>query len=495
MNLWVERLPWVCEPERLLAVLRGQSGRVCLRSQAFEFAQAGLSFVTASPFLSFRCFGSQAQVGCGTARFSLPGDPWRLLEVLLARYETVDEVDLPFPLGGCFGFWGYDLKHHVEPRVRRRTCYDLEVPDCDVGFYASLVVFDHRTPAVWIVATGLDAEGATSRQRAVTQRDLWHRALEEAQRHEGEPLAGSVALRGPGWRSGGLPCGPLYSSLDRDAYLAAVQAAQRYIRQGDIYQVNLARRLTVASPAEAENVFRHQLAASPAPFAAFLEREDYALCSASPELFLRFTGRHVQTRPIKGTRPRAADPVRDIQLSYELQSSAKERAELVMITDLLRNDLGRVCEYGSVSVPELIKLEKFSHVQHLVSTVEGELRPAVSHLDAMRACFPGGSVTGAPKVRAMEIIEELEPVARGPYTGCVGYLGFNRESQLSILIRTTLAADGRLHFHAGSGILADSDPAAEFDETGHKARAFLDLVAPSTQVRTGWGPAAAGKPR
>ena len=188
------------------------------------------------------------------------------------------------------------------------------------------------------------------------------------------------------------------------------------------------------------------------------------------------SGSQIVTRPIKGTRPRHADPTRDAQLAYELQTSAKELAELVMITDLLRNDLGRVCEYGSVHTPELARLEKFAHVQHLVSTVEGRLRNDVTHFAALASCFPGGSITGAPKIRAMEIIDELEPLSRGPYCGCHGYLGFNRESHLSITIRTAICKDGLAHFNVGAGIVADSNPAAEYDETLAKAAGFLAVL-------------------
>jgi anthranilate/para-aminobenzoate synthase component I len=188
---------------------------------------------------------------------------------------------------------------------------------------------------------------------------------------------------------------------------------------------------------------------------------------------LRLSGSHIQTRPIKGTRPRDADPTRDAQLAYELQTSAKELAELVMITDLLRNDLGKVCEFGSVQVPELARLERFAQVQHLVSTVEGRLRPDVTHFAALASCFPGGSITGAPKFRAMEIIDELESIARGPYCGCHGYLGFNRESQLSITIRTAICKESSVYFHVGAGIVADSNPEAEYEETLAKAAGFL----------------------
>jgi para-aminobenzoate synthetase component 1 len=268
----------------------------------------------------------------------------------------------------------------------------------------------------------------------------------------------------------------VFSNLSRADFIRCVERAQAYIRAGDIYQVNLAHRLTVPWAGGGWNLFQRLSAVSPAPFSAYLDGGDFQIASSSPELFLRLSGRHIQTRPIKGTRPRSADPTRDAQLSYELQTSPKELAELVMIVDLLRNDLGRVCEYGSVQAPELVRLERYPHVQHLVGTVEGRLRPDATHFSALAACFPGGSITGAPKIRAMEIIDELEPIARGPYTGAMGYLGFNRESQLSILIRTACCARGTANFHVGAGIVADSNAAAEYDETLGKALGFLEAL-------------------
>ncbi|HTA95411.1 MAG TPA: anthranilate synthase component I family protein, partial [Verrucomicrobiae bacterium] len=212
---------------------------------------------------------------------------------------------------------------------------------------------------------------------------------------------------------------------------------------------------------------------SPAPFSAFLDCGEFQIASSSPEQFLRMSGSHIVTRPIKGTRPRDADPTRDAQLAYELQTSAKELSELVMITDLLRNDLGKVCEFGSVQVPELAKLEKFAQVQHLVSTIEGRLKKDVTHFAAFASAFPGGSITGAPKFRAMEIIDELEPISRGPYCGALGYLGFNRESQLNIAIRTAVCTREKIYFNVGAGIVADSNPETEYDETLAKAAGFL----------------------
>jgi anthranilate/para-aminobenzoate synthase component I len=230
-------------------------------------------------------------------------------------------------------------------------------------------------------------------------------------------------------------------------------------------------------------LFLRLTAVSPAPFSAFLDCGDFQLVSSSPEQFLRMSGSQIVTRPIKGTRPRDADPTRDALLAYELQTSAKEHAELVMITDLLRNDLGKICDYGTVQTPELARLERFAQVQHLISTVEGRLRRDVTHFAAFASCFPGGSITGAPKFRAMEIIDELEPASRGPYTGAIGYLGFNRESQLSISIRTALCHEGLVHFNVGAGIVADSNPESEYEETLAKARGFmaaLDLGVVST---------------
>jgi para-aminobenzoate synthetase component 1 len=271
------------------------------------------------------------------------------------------------------------------------------------------------------------------------------------------------------------------SNLSRAGFVSAVQRAQRYIRAGDIYQVNLSQRLTTHSALTGWEMFQRLAAVSPAPFAAYLDCRAaggprFEIASSSPEQFLRISGAQIVTRPIKGTRPRATDPTRDAQLAYELQTSAKELAELVMITDLLRNDLGRICEYGSVQTPELARLERFAQVQHLVSTVEGRLRGDLTHFAAFASCFPGGSITGAPKFRALQIIDELEPVARGPYCGAIGYLGFNRESQLNIAIRTAICQPGAVHFSVGAGIVADSDPNAEFDETLAKARGFCGAL-------------------
>jgi para-aminobenzoate synthetase component 1 len=357
------------------------------------------------------------------------------------------------------------------------------MPECHLGFYDSLVAFDHDLGATWILSTGLQRNGTRSTARAVRQRDFWLSQLGE----EASPLSTVAGPRVVGrttsssfltsnLRQQPEAEGEPVSNLTRETYLSLVERAQRHISCGDIYQVNLSQRLTASFPFSGWRLFRAFSDVSPAPFSTYFDRGDFQIISSSPELFLRMSGSQIRTRPIKGTRPRSAEPALDFQLGYQLQTSSKEMAELLMITDLMRNDLGRVCEFGTIRVPELARLERYPQVQHLVSTVEGTLRPEVTHLDALAACFPGGSITGAPKIRAMQIIDELEPVCRGPYTGAMGYIGFNRESQLSIIIRTALLRHGLAHFQIGAGIVADSDPAAEYLETLAKARGFIEAL-------------------
>jgi para-aminobenzoate synthetase component I len=492
MRPLIQEITTAHTPESLVENLRGVPGRVLLRTGSFDSPSARYSFVAASPFLTFRSFGSRCEITTPQSPDPGPrtqfGNPWPILDALLARCELLDEIDLPFPLGGCFGYWGYDLKNFVEPKLPRRAINDLELPDCHAGFYGSLTVFDHQLGKTFVVSTGLAADGSRNENRAREQFDFWRTKLStQWEMQDMRYAARRIESRIP------HPASRITSNLSRADFIAAVERAQRYIRAGDIYQVNLSQRLAARCDLSGWELFRRLAAVSPAPFSAFLDCGDVQLASSSPELFLRLSGSHLRTRPIKGTRPRDANPTRDAQLAYELQTSPKELAELVMITDLLRNDLGKVCEFGSVQTPELARLERFAQVQHLVSTVEGRLRPDVTHLAALAACFPGGSITGAPKFRAMEIIDELEPLARGPYTGALGYLGFNRESQLSIIIRTAIYRGPTACFHVGAGIVADSNPEAEYEETLAKAAGFRAALQFKPSVSTAPSPAARPK--
>lgn len=467
MHPLCQEVPTAHTPETLVASLGDAPGVVLLRTSQFDLPSARYSFVTANPFLVFRSAGTECEIRFPRSGRAEPqrafGNPWHLLDALMSRYEVLDEIDLPFPLGGAFGYWGYDLKNFSEPKLPRRAINDLEWPDCHVGFYSSLVVFDHRLGRVCVVSTGLADDASRDENRARAELAGWQARLSS--------MPSTLMPTGAAGEEPRLLAPPA------EIFLRAVSRAQEYIRAGDIYQVNLSQRLAATSALTGWEWFQRLTAVSPAPFSAYLDCGDFQLASSSPEQFLGLSGPHIQTRPIKGTRPRDADPTTDARLAYELQTSTKELAELVMITDLLRNDLGKVCEFGSVQTPDLARLEKFAQVQHLVSTVEGRLRRGVTHFAALAACFPGGSITGAPKFRAMEIIDELEPVSRGPYTGALGYLGFNRESQLSILIRTVLCRGGKAYFNVGAGIVADSSPLAEYEETLAKARGFLTVLA------------------
>jgi para-aminobenzoate synthetase component I len=474
------------EPEAWVATLPGGPGAALLRSHGPPGPGARHSFLAAEPLLVFRARGPRCEVVRGGRVETLYGSPWRLLEAWRARFELAGAEALPFPAGGCFGYWGYDLKHALEPRLPRVAVNDLELWDCWLGFYPSLLVFDHAARRSWIVATGFDAEATQHPALLAAQTARWLARLPQAEQRQAErdgaaraaAAAGTAPSKDAPERDAPalLAASGARSNVTPAAYLAGVRRALAYIGQGDIYQVNLSHRLAAPWRGTSWELYQALARISPAPHSAWLDCGECALASASPELFLRLDGREILTRPIKGTRPRGADAAADARLARELRQSPKENAELVMITDLLRNDLGGVCEYGTVRVPGLAELESFPQVHHLVSTVAGRLRPEVSHLDALARCFPGGSVTGAPKVRALEIIEELEPATRGPYTGCLGYLGFNQRSQWNILIRTALWQPGRAWWQTGGGIVADSDPAAEYLETLHKARGFLEAL-------------------
>lgn len=436
-------------------------GTVFLNSALPHPELARYSILAVEPFLTFSSQGSICRIRDAKGEDTLFGNPWRILDDLLPRFELLEDTGFPFPAGGCFGYFGYELNRFSEPTLPTRVTQNNPVPDCWLGFYSSLLVHDHHENRTWIIATGLKADGDRSAVAAENEIERWERRV------CGKILV-PEAMANSNCR--------LAQQLTREQYMNIVERAKRYIYGGDIYQVNLANRFTTAWDSGGYSLFENLRQRSPAPFAAYIHCGDLEIASSSPELFLRLSGQKVETRPIKGTRPRSANPQEDSRLAKELLASKKELAELLMITDLLRNDLGRFCEYGTVKVPDLHSLETYSQVHHLVSTVVGQMRQEVSHLQAVASAFPGGSITGAPKIRAMEIIHELEPIERGPYTGCIGYIGFNRESQLNIAIRTAVNREDQATFHAGAGIVADSDPASEYEETLAKASGFVAAI-------------------
>lgn len=472
----LREIPYL-EPEAWVKTLKTTSGTLLLRSQGRTRAQ--LSLLATHPARVLRARENQCEWLAGDATATLVDSPWAQLESWLERFTLPELSESLWPLGGAFGYWGYDLRHQLEPRLTRTAVNDLQIWDCWIGFYPSLLVFDHSAHKSWIVATGLDAEARFSPVLQEAQFTFWRERLSAAQAITPSHLSATIS---PPGADVSMPIDELLaasgaqSNLSPEAYQERVRLALAYIRQGDIYQVNLSHRLTGRWPGDSWSLYRKLIQLEPAPFSGWLDGGDLALASVSPELFLRIDGREIRTCPIKGTRPRGKDAASDALFAQELRQSAKENAELVMITDLLRNDLGKVCEPGSVRVPALGQLESFPQVHHLYSTVEGRLRPKVSHGEALAQCFPGGSITGAPKIRAMDIIDELEPVTRGPYTGSLGYVGFNGRSQWNILIRTAIWRQNQVWFQTGGGIVADSDPKAEYLETLHKARGFLTAL-------------------
>jgi para-aminobenzoate synthetase component 1 len=404
-------------------------------------------------------------------------DPFAVARRLLARLDrtVVVPADAPHFTGGLVGFLGYDLGHALE-RLPSIAVDDQGLPLLRLALHDWVVAWDRRTGHAWLAGRALDGDA----RRLARRLDDVHARLTGG---TGARVAGASDREAMGDVAGQPPL-PFRSQLSRAAYEAGVEAVRGHIARGDIYQANLTRRLETPFEADPWERYRRLRTGDPSLFSAYvdlgsspLSGRPRALLSASPEPFLAVDAAgHVTSDPIKGTRRRGRTRDEDRALARELLSSAKDRAENVMIVDVLRNDLGRVCRPGSVRVPRLCRLERTAAVQHLVSTVTGRLNPGLDAFDLLAAAFPGGSITGAPKIRAMEILEALEPVRRGPYTGAIGWIGADGAMQTSIAIRTFVADGRQMTLHVGGGITYRSDPAAEWDETVAKARGPLSAI-------------------
>jgi para-aminobenzoate synthetase component 1 len=442
-----------------------------LDSAAPDSPWSRYSFVTADPFATL--FARGADVYAPAPKRYPSGNPWAALADHLAPFRTAGVPGLPPFQGGAAGLFGYGLCRHAE-RVPPPRRDEFRAPDMAVGLYDWALAFDHPARRAWLIATGLPRRLEAGRQWAAGRLRWAREVLKRSDSCPSRPLRGP-SLPGrelcPQFDLPGLPGST--SNFDRPGYLAAVRRAVEFVHAGDCYQVNLSQRLLHPADLHPLELYRRLRERNPAPFAGYFDLGDFVIVSASPERFLRVENGWVETRPIKGTRPRGATPDEDRRRADELLHSAKDRAENVMIVDLLRNDLGRVCAYGTVDVAAVCRLETYEHVHHLVSEVRGRLRPGLGPVDLLRAAFPGGSVTGAPKVRAMEIIAGLEPTARGPYCGALGYIGFDGSMDTNILIRTFTAGRGWLQFPVGGGVVADSRPEDEYAETLHKAEGLL----------------------
>jgi len=422
------------------------------------------SFLMADPIESWECDQP------------IPGEnPFASLEQALENCSTDSAAGLPPFQGGIAGLAGYELGRCFE-RVAATAHDEFQLPVLAAGLYDWVLAWDHRERRAWLVSQGWPETTETGRRRRAAERMTFVRdRLFSPSPAECRTVPPREAIElAPQYSMSALP--GLTSNFTREGYLQAVARVIEYIRAGDIFQANLTQRLLFPSQMDPVALFRRLRDVNPAPFAGLMCWEDWAVISASPERFLRVDGSDVETRPIKGTRRRRRGPEADLFTRDELRESEKDQAENVMIVDLLRNDLSRVCEAGSIRVPQLCKVESYETVQHLVSEIRGRLRPDQSVWDLFRATFPGGSISGAPKVRAMQIIAELEPTARGPYCGSLFYVGANGQADSNLLIRTFVQRHGWLQCGVGGGIVAQSSPSAEYEETLAKAAGMIKAL-------------------
>lgn len=466
MSLLLHPLPYHHDSARLFALIAHQPWAMFLDSGQHLDKVTGLpsshygryDILVADPFITFTSDERHTTIQERERSYTSKEDPFVLIKQALQPYQ-VEKSDLPFT-GGAVGYFAYDLARRLERLAHHANHAGAPAP-MKVGIYDWAVLVDHRNKTACLVSHGYDAK----------TRARWADLCNSF-----ETLATEVHVEPSAFRLHS----PVCSNLDKTAYAAAFQNIQHYIREGDCYQVNLAQRFSAQASGDGWQAYLKLREISPAPFMAFMCFADMQVLSGSPERFLQVKDGQVETRPIKGTRPRAADPLQDAQYAHDLQTSLKDRAENLMIVDLLRNDIGKSCETGSVRADQLFQLQSFANVHHLVSIVTGRLQQNKTALDLLRGCFPGGSITGAPKLRSMQIIEELEPHRRGIYCGAIGYIGFDGDMDTNIAIRTAVyktgLPTGEISFYAGGGIVADSDLDKEYTETLDKASGMLKVM-------------------
>ena len=443
----------------------------------FESVEGGeqvarYSFLGKDPFLVLRARGATTRMDRSGVTTSTDEPFVPVLRRLMEEFHSPAVPGLPRFTGGAVGFIGYDASPLLEPALhdawgKAAWSSDGGAGEDDAGFmlFDTVLAFDHVKHRILIIGNArvtADEELSALYQFACAKIDFLERELERGLSH-GERQPGAEPV--------------VRSNLSKDLFEAGVRTIQEHIAAGDIYQAVLSQRFETDVAADPFTVYRALRHVNPSPYMYFIRMGKLSIVGSSPEMLVRVEGRRVETHPIAGTRPRGNDEEDDRRLSEELKRNEKERAEHVMLVDLGRNDVGRVCDFGSVRVPQYMAIERYSHVMHLVSTVEGRLADEHDRLDALVACFPAGTVSGAPKIRAMQLLSRLEPTRRDVYAGAVGYIDFAGNLDFCIAIRTITIRDGRAHVQAGAGIVADSKPAAEYEETRDKARALLQALA------------------
>ncbi|AYV68818.1 MULTISPECIES: anthranilate synthase component I family protein [Niallia] len=435
---------------RFLTIAEDKSHYVLLESgRGGRYSIGGVSPIVK---MIGRSNGLEVIDGKGTVR--IEGNPLHSIKEVMNKYVVETNPDLPDFQGGAIGFISYDYIRYIE-KIPNLTTDDMEIPDVFFLLFEEWFTYDHKENKLWISALYEENQLVMIQDKVETYAQGWmdEEKEETVQSHTEK----SVGLK---------------VSMADNEFQQSVRKIQNYISEGDVFQVNLSVRQAKPLHVSALEVYRQLRVLNPSPYMGYFHTPEFQLVSGSPELLVKKKGKEVSTRPIAGTRSRGRDEAEDVELARELIESEKERAEHVMLVDLERNDLGRVCTYGSVQVDEFMVIEKYSHVMHIVSNVKGQLADNKDEYDLINSMFPGGTITGAPKIRTMEIIEELEPVRRGPYTGSLGWIGFNHDIELNIMIRTMLVKENQAYVQAGAGIVIDSIPANEYKESMKKARAL-----------------------
>jgi anthranilate synthase component I len=450
-----------------LAIAEKESHAFLLESVERGEQIGRFTFLGARPYMRVKAAKGNVEIERGRTRETHNENVFQVVKRLLRSHRPAHIPGLPPFTAGAVGYFAYDVVRQLE-KIGEHATDDLSLPDAELMFFDRLLAFDHLRHQIHIVAAA-DVSSESPRQ-------AYDRALRDIARLERKLASG---LSSAMWRkSGRRKLGQLkvHAATERKEYMRGVERCKEYIAAGDIFQVVLSQRLDFVPEVAPFDLYRALRQVNPSPYLYFLKNADTHILGSSPEMLVRVTGRKLEYRPIAGTHPRGRDEAEDARLEQQMRNDEKERAEHVMLVDLGRNDLGRVSEYGSVKVKDLMYVERYSHVMHLVSALEGTLRKDVDAIDAFAACFPAGTLSGAPKVRAMQIIEELEPTRRGVYGGSVLYADFAGNLDSCIGIRTMLMKGKKAYLQAGAGIVADSDPAAEFQESMNKAQALLRAV-------------------
>ena len=451
-DLLIVDLPYKSDSAELFDRLADEPWSAFLDSSQPANTTGRYDIIVSRPSIRITTKNKKTKIQKWSESFTIPDDPFVILNEYLSMPKK-NNNKIPF-IGGALGFFSYDLGRYIE-RIPSLAIDDMDLPDMAIGMYSWAVIVDHKNKKSMLIGDKTDIN---------TKRN-WNdlKKLFTTQSGKKNRSEFSVKTR-------------VSSNMTKESYVEAFNKVKTYIRKGDCYQINLAQRFTAEVEGNAWLAYQALRKINPSPFSAYLNYPNFQVLSNSPEQFLSVKNNVVQTKPIKGTRPRSRNKYKDQELIQELISSKKDRAENVMIVDLLRNDISKNCAFGSVKAPKLFDIESFPNVHHMVSTISGRLRNECTAIDLLRGCFPGGSITGAPKVRSMEIIEELEPHRRGIYCGAIGYIGCNGNMNTNIAIRTLIQKDQRMYFYAGGGIVFDSNPFVEYQETFDKATAMLELL-------------------